>query len=270
MITPSELESRFHALYASLSEAGNVLRAYHRNKQYSIKRKADGSRVTSADIEMSDFWKELLHRLFPGEFIVSEEDENTHSFSDRPEIIWYVDPIDGTSKFINGSPYYYVLISMCVNGLPVFGIMYQPEKEETLFGCTNLKTRLYNAKGGFQEIHPQNSWIQEHPILVKGMDSGLRHTISSYTERPVKRSYTEKHHITQALSPGVCGFISYRPTAYWDLAAPAAIMHSAGYQTGIIQGKQQASYNSIPVRSDRFYCLPMDTPEHVISYISQM
>ena len=43
-----------------------------------------------------------------------------------PNIVWVLDPIDGTKSFISGMPIWGSLIGLTRNGVPVFGMMHQP------------------------------------------------------------------------------------------------------------------------------------------------
>lgn len=266
-MTEKEFNLRFQWLYPHLEEAGRKLRLQQHNRSFQVSVKHDGSKVTDADREMSNYWMELLGKAFPGEPVVSEEDEISHSYEPNSSAIWYVDPVDGTSKFIEGSPNYFVLLSLCVDGKPSFGVLYQPERNCVLYGNKHIRTRLYTSADEFREIHQTISWRHQMPLVVKGANPVLRDRLESITHLPVRRTSSAAHNIIGPLNGPSSGFVSFRRTAYWDIAAPAAIMESAGFQTRILQHGETARYNDGDIHCQRFFCLPPDTPDEVVDYI---
>ncbi|MEX0679986.1 MAG: inositol monophosphatase family protein [Balneolales bacterium] len=269
-MTENEFSLRFKWLYPYLEETGRKLRLLHRNKNFSVKRKYDGSNVTNIDEEMSLYWIDLLSRAFPGEAIVTEEYEPSHQYHSHSDLVWYVDPIDGTGKFIEGSPNYFVLISLCIHGVAGFGILYQPERNCVLYGSTFHSARLYTTIHHYREMIRKVSWRQQMPLVVKGAQPLLRSRLEAVTHLPVRRTSSAVHNIIGPLSGPSSGFVSFRKNAYWDLAAPAAIMESAGFRTGIFSSGEPTLFNDGKVHCDRFYCLPPDTPEEVIEYVTSV
>ncbi len=266
-MTEKEFNLRFRWLYPLLEEAGRKLRLQQHNRSFQVSMKHDGSKVTDTDRQMNDYWMELLNKSFPGEPVVSEEDETSHSYEPNSSAVWYVDPIDGTSKFIEGSANYFVLISLCIDGKPSFGVLYQPERNCVLYGNSYMRARLYTSPGEFREIHQTISWRHQMPLVVKGANPVLRDRLESIAHLPVRRTSNAAHNIIGPLSGPSSGFISFRPTAYWDIAAPAAIMESAGFQTRILQHGEAAQYNDGEIYCNRFFCLPPDAPDDVIEYV---
>ncbi len=263
-----EYSSRFQWLYPHLEEAGRRLRLLQRNKSYRVRMKQDGSKVTDADDDMNHFWMELITGTFPGETVISEEDSSSHVYPPNSSVIWYLDPIDGTGKFVEGSPNYFVLISICFEGNAKFGVLYQPERNCLLYGNSCIRTRLYCSLRDYREIHQINSWHHQVPLVVKGAQPSFRSRLESVTHLPVRRTSNAVHNIISPLYGPSCGFVSFKKTAYWDLAAPSAIMEAAGYRTRILSRGEATRYNDGKVYCDRYYCLPPDTPEAVIEYIT--
>jgi 3'-phosphoadenosine 5'-phosphosulfate (PAPS) 3'-phosphatase len=60
------------------------------------------------------------------------------------------------------------------------------------------------------------------------------------------------------------GYISYRPTAYWDLCAPAALLRASGYKLAGEAGDNAVLFNDGTISTNFYYCLPPDTPEAFI------
>ena len=269
-MSEKELEMRFKWLYPLLQDVGSKLRHLHRNRNFSVRMKTDGSIVTDSDEEMSSIWLNLLANAFPGEFVVSEEDASTHIHPPKQSVVWYIDPIDGTSKFVNGSPDYYVLIGIAIDGRPGFGLLYQPEKDTVLYGNPFIKTRLYTSQNNYREFRNIGLWKNSLPLIVKGAHPNVRERLESVTQMPVRRSSNATHNIVAPLNGKSSGFISYRRSAFWDLLAPAAIMESSGFQTCAFRDGEKAYYNDGDVFCNRFFCLPSDTPDEIVQYLKNI
>ena len=80
-----------------------------------VDRKPDGSPVTDADRSIEAILRTRLHQARPQDAVIGEEGGATGD-SDR---IWYLDPIDGTVKYVAGDPQWYILISLAIDGQAV-------------------------------------------------------------------------------------------------------------------------------------------------------
>lgn len=86
--------------------------------------KEDGTPVTPVDVEVDERFRAALRTTFPHHRIVSEEVDATAA---DVEWQWVVDPIDGTSNFSAGLPYWAVSIALCHGGVPVLGVIDAPD-----------------------------------------------------------------------------------------------------------------------------------------------
>jgi inositol-phosphate phosphatase / L-galactose 1-phosphate phosphatase / histidinol-phosphatase len=101
--------------------AGEVLRRYFR-APIAVDYKADESPVTTADREAERVMRELIRSRFPEHGIEGEEFASEHGDA---ELVWSLDPIDGTKAFLVGRPTFGTLISLLRRGQPVLGIIDQ-------------------------------------------------------------------------------------------------------------------------------------------------
>ncbi len=89
--------------------------------------KHDESPVTIADREIETTLRKLLQETVPNHGIYGEE----YGQQDiDAEWVWVIDPIDGTLAFITGVPLFGILIALCHQGKPVYGIIDQPFQQE--------------------------------------------------------------------------------------------------------------------------------------------
>jgi inositol-phosphate phosphatase / L-galactose 1-phosphate phosphatase / histidinol-phosphatase len=110
--------------------AGEVLRRYYR-APISVDYKVDESPVTIADREAEGVMRDLIRSRFPEHGIEGEEFPSEHG---EAELVWNLDPIDGTKAFLVGRPTFGTLISLLRRGKPVLGIIDQPISHERWVG----------------------------------------------------------------------------------------------------------------------------------------
>jgi myo-inositol-1(or 4)-monophosphatase len=115
-------------------EAGTLaLRHFRSGLTTSAKiwSKAGGSPVTEADVAVDTFLKIRLSEMLPEAGWLSEETADDGRRLGR-DLVWIVDPIDGTRAFLSGSHDWSVAIALLAEGEPVLGLVYAPA-HETLF-----------------------------------------------------------------------------------------------------------------------------------------
>ena len=104
--------------------AGSQVQHAFEARRFDVTEKADDQGlVTSADKAANTFITAGIAEAFPDDAIVAEESAD---HSQRAHRTWFVDPIDGTSQFVNGVPEFAVMIGLFVGGEPAMGVVYQP------------------------------------------------------------------------------------------------------------------------------------------------
>jgi len=87
-----------------------------------IDRKQGTELVTRFDLETEQIIRERLHQAVPNISVVAEE----MGGESRGDCVWFVDPIDGTTNFAHGHPFWCVSIGLVVRGIPVVGAVHAP------------------------------------------------------------------------------------------------------------------------------------------------
>ena len=96
-------------------------------------RKSDGSLFTEADIAAQEALQTGLRRVVDVPVVAEEmtPHEQAEQWLMGEAGLWCVDPIDGTSNFVNGLPYFAISVALMRAGRPVLGVVYDPVAEET-------------------------------------------------------------------------------------------------------------------------------------------
>jgi myo-inositol-1(or 4)-monophosphatase len=133
--------------------------------RWEVAHKADNSVVTAADARAERIIADGIRRHFPGHSIIGEESGCDLQASD---IVWVIDPLDGTSNYASGIPWFGVLIGVMQRGVPVAGVMYLPAAGD-----------LYAAEAGGgafrdgQRVTVTQETRLSEVLWAYGMDAGM-------------------------------------------------------------------------------------------------
>jgi myo-inositol-1(or 4)-monophosphatase len=117
-------------LISALKASGDTLLEYF-NKPLEIKQKESQSNiVTDADIASEKVIISLITNGFPDHNIISEE---AGFINNNSEYTWIIDPLDGTSNFASGIPWFGVLIAIFKHNTPIMGGAYLPVQNTLYF-----------------------------------------------------------------------------------------------------------------------------------------
>lgn len=96
-------------------------------------RKGDGSLCTEADVAAQEALTRKLQAIINVPVIgeeMSETQQRTH-WSEGGQGGWCIDPIDGTSNFVRGVPYFAVSVALIRDGRSILGVVHDPVTKET-------------------------------------------------------------------------------------------------------------------------------------------
>ena len=122
------LAARHAAACRIATEAGAMALEYFRNwDKLTIDVKGHQDFVSEADRNVELAVRAALAQAFPDDGIVGEEGATTLGSSGYT---WVIDPIDGTTNFVNGIPQWCVIIACVHDGQTVVGVVHDPLHNE--------------------------------------------------------------------------------------------------------------------------------------------
>ncbi len=112
-----------------IKRAGKILKkGFYSNKSVSFKAKKD--LVTKYDIAVENYLKKEFSKYFKEFNIIAEESDNSNIEFNNSIII---DPIDGTTNFVNGVPHTAISVGVYKDKKPYIGVVYNPILDELYF-----------------------------------------------------------------------------------------------------------------------------------------
>lgn len=122
-------------------KAGKVLSEHYLQP---VRTEAKGAHdlVSEVDLASEKVIIETIQATFPDHNIISEEEG---AISKNSEYTWIIDPLDGTSNFIGGVPYFAVSIGVLKNNEVIAGVVLNPVMKE-LFHAEKGQGAFLNNK----------------------------------------------------------------------------------------------------------------------------
>lgn len=188
--------------------------------------------VTIADREASRIIVDGLAAAFPDDAILSEEEADDFERRLSKRRVWIIDPIDGTSGFVNHDGDFGVQIGLAEDGVPVAGVVYLPFHDSIGYAVKGGGSFIISNGDGPVRVHTSDtSSFGEMTLAVSRnhpsprMARIIRHFNFSKT---VKRGSVGLK--TGLIATKICDvYIHPSPwTKLWDTCAPQIILEEAG------------------------------------------
>ena len=109
----------------------------------SARNKSDGSLVTSCDLWSDQKIVEALSNIAPDEGVLSEEGGK---LVPKTNAYWIVDPLDGTTNFAAGIPYWSISVARFVDGKPQSSFLIIPTLKKKFVAIKGKGVWLNNKK----------------------------------------------------------------------------------------------------------------------------
>lgn len=211
----------------------------------------DREPVTQADRLANEIIVQRLRREFPADGILAEESIDTSHRLDKSRV-WMIDPLDGTTGFIEGNGDFAVQIGLAEEGQCVLGVVYQP--------LTGVLYRAVRGAGTWIErpgFEPERAIVSNHSEL-----STMRLAASRSHRSPRMDQVVQAFGLEQEVRRGSVGikvgliveqqcdlYVHLSPrTKQWDTCAPEIILREAGGRLTDLFGRPLA-YNKAEVQN---------------------
>ena len=231
--TPQSCDRELEVSLRLAREAGAAILEFYR-KPIEIEQKDsfnDREPVTEADRVANDLIVRSLQEEFPEDGILAEESLDTSRRLDKSRV-WMIDPLDGTTGFIDGNGDFAVQIALAENGAAVLGVVYQP--------LTGVLYRAVRGEGCWIErpnFMPERAQVSRQKELHRMRLAASRSHRSPRMDRVVN-AFAVKEEVRRG-SVGIkvgliceqqCDlYVHLSPrTKQWDTCAPEIILHEAG------------------------------------------
>ena len=223
--------------YGELLEAGvaaaragsAVLRRYFRSGDLDVARKSDNDFVTRADRESETAVLGEIRRRFPGHRILAEE--GGEGADGASEYQWLVDPLDGTTNFLQGLPVWCVSVA-CRRGPQVVAAVVLDPLGENLFTAALGSGARWNGRPMAVSGHPG----LPGSFLATGYPFRAHATLDVYlavfrevflAAKAIRRCGAAALDLAYTAAGVYDGFFEFRLSP-WDIGAGVLLVREAG------------------------------------------
>jgi len=197
----SELDSLFELVsQRQLKDFGNI----------SASSKSDGSLITSCDLWSDKKIVDGLASIVPDEGVLSEEGVKSIP---KTKAYWVVDPLDGTTNFAAGIPYWSISVARFVYGKPQSSFLIIPTLKKKFVSIKGKGVWLNNKK-----IEPNNNHKSECVSLCSRSIKILQKKPNSIFPGKIRLLGVSSLNLTSVAMGQTFGAIESTPKI-WDIAA---------------------------------------------------
>jgi myo-inositol-1(or 4)-monophosphatase len=152
--------------------AGHVLRAW--SSKFTVREKSRANLVTEADEASQAAIYEFIHGRYPNHGFFGEEGLSIER-TDSP-YRWVIDPLDGTTNYVHGFPYFCVSIGLECRGEMIVGAVFDPSHEEMFLAVRGEGATLNRRPLKCSSINQLNQslLIASLPVSTSEHDAAVR------------------------------------------------------------------------------------------------
>jgi myo-inositol-1(or 4)-monophosphatase len=213
------------SIRAVLLEAGAIAQRHFARGSAAVSLKPDATPVTPLDREISVLLRQRLAQLVQHAAWLGEE-EHQPGAAAQAELLWIVDPLDGTKEFIRGIPEFAISAALVARGTPVAGGVVNPITAEcgtwsTNDGLTLTHAAAQHAAPGLSAAVASVSRTEHEKGSLRAFSRVLRDL------RPLG-SVAYKLLRLAALREDL--YFSVEPKSTWDICAGIALLRARGFE----------------------------------------
>ncbi len=216
--------------------AGHVLRAW--SSKFTVREKSRANLVTEADLASQHAIHDFLRVRYPQHGFHGEEGLN----EERPEspYRWVIDPLDGTTNYVHGFPYYGVSIGLQFEGRLIVGAVFDPTRDEMFLAARGAGATLNRRplRTSDNSELGQAMLLASLPVATHPDDPAVRRFLRMLPHaQTVQRTGSAALNLAYIAAGRVDGFwsTSLKP---WDMAGGVLLVEEAGGRVSRLDGTE--------------------------------
>jgi myo-inositol-1(or 4)-monophosphatase len=221
---------------AALIGGAILVSGFRKLQKHQVRLKGEGDYVTELDHKSEEAVIRRIRHAFPDHAIHAEE---SGSVSGRGTVEWLIDPLDGTTNYVHGVPFFCVSVAAVIGREPVAGVVYDPSHKEMFWAAKGRGAFLNGAR-----IQVSQKMRLEETYLASGFPWRSKPYLEAYLNSfrdlfsissGVRRMGSAAIDLAYTASGRFDGFweMKLKP---WDIAAGALLIREAGGRVSDFRG----------------------------------
>ena len=217
------------AVKAARLAAKEIHKFSRRMDKVKIYEKGPTDFVTQVDTIAENIIISSISEAFPNSAFLCEE--SGRSGKDNAELLWVIDPIDGTTNFIHGFPYYSISIACYENNILSHGVIYDITRDDEYFASKGKGAYLNQERLRVSKIKSlKNSLLSNsfHSGKIEPELDTLSVIRKLYSHNlTLRRTGSTAIDLAYVAAGRLDAFVGYG-MKHWDFAAGVLLVQEAG------------------------------------------
>lgn len=179
--------------------------------------------VSEADIACNEILREGLTKALPHAGWLSEETADDPVRLDR-QMVWIVDPIDGTREYVEGIDEFAISVALSVHGEPRLAVLYNPARDELLQAMAGRGCRL-NRKP--VRARPRRT-LEGSKLLASRTEAGRGEFEPFKDTFEIEEVGSTAYKLARIAAGYGHAYFTRKPRNEWDIAAGVLLCREAG------------------------------------------
>ena len=223
------------------AKAGQWIRSKQGTHGQLSTKTSEQDLVTEIDKGAEQMIRRLILTHFPDHAILGEESVEPGeaasiqalSETQNEEYLWIIDPIDGTTNFVHGFPFYSVSIALSHRGQVILGVIYDPSRDEMFVAEKGKGAYVHGVR---MAVSPEKALsdgliavgfpadpVVKLPINLRGIEA------LAPSVRSLRAGGSAALHLANVAAGRLSGYWEVGLNA-WDIAAGALLVSESGGQ----------------------------------------
>ena len=233
------MNSKYKKIIQIMYETRVIAHKYFKNKNNKINIKKDYSPVSEADTEINLYLKKNIKKIYKKANFLSEEDDFKKQINSIENTEFFIiDPIDGTSSFIEGSKEFTINVSYVKNNTLKFSIIYMPTNDIMYFADEKNSFKIASKNFFLEDKISKINYVKNNKSNIFKVITTKRKEEIKEIKRYLKNSLNNYKFIHVASSKKFCDlseglsdiYIRKAKIRLWDVAAGFHISNNSGLE----------------------------------------
>lgn len=221
-------------------QAGSIItRSMDKLGEVGITEKQKNDFVSDVDIAAERTIIEAIHKAYPDHGIIAEESGEQGADND---VVWIIDPLDGTRNFLHGFPHFAVSIAVREKGKIEHGVIYDPIRQEFFIASRGRGCRVNDRRMriGTRKVLDQALLGTGFPFRNNAIFPSYMKTFEALFQQSsgIRRAGSAALDLAYVAANRLDGFWEFNLQP-WDLAAGTLMIKEAGGLVGDIDGSEK-------------------------------
>ena len=238
------MEPLLNIAVTAATNASNIIMSHWQHRHsLTISQKASKELFSEVDLKAENAIIQCIKKYYPNHGIIAEE---SGIKQEDAEVVWIIDPLDGTQNYLHGFPFFAVSIAISIKNRIEHGVIFDPLHHECFTASRGRGARLNNTR-----IRVSSCTKLEEALLSAGFSFSNQEQIELYLKTfnnlfnncgSIRRCGSAAIDLAYTACGRLDGYweLGLRP---WDIAAGILLVQEAGGFISELDG-QEAKANS--------------------------